>query len=104
MEHAAKYANKNDYKYLGSTLAVSPYQYNDVLEEKLNIVCKKHNLNPIFMDFRPFYSNATKQSKDLNMYRQKYCGCEFSFRESMKQFKRTKNKKFLRELESIIEP
>lgn len=103
LEHAAKYAKENRFEYIGSTLAVSPYQYNDVLEEKLNIVCEDYNLKPVFMDFRPFYSKATKQSRDLDMYRQKYCGCEFSYRESIEQFKRTKNKKFLRELEAITQ-
>lgn len=103
LEHAAKFASENNYKYLASSLAVSPYQYNDLLKNKLDDVCAKYNLNPVFMDFRPYYSAATKRSKELEMYRQKYCGCEFSLQESISQFKRSKNKKYLAELKSIID-
>lgn len=101
LERAAKYACKNNISYLASSLAVSPYQYNDVLEEKLKDICSNYNLRPIFMDFRPFYSDATQLSRDLGMYRQKYCGCEFSFRESYEQFKQKKNNKYLQELDNI---
>lgn len=102
LKSAAKYAIDNSIKYLASTLAVSPYQYLDVLNEKLKEVCGSTNLKPILFDFRPYYSDATKRSKELGMYRQKYCGCEFSLNESMEQFRRSKNKKYLKELESII--
>lgn len=103
LENAAKYAVNNGIEYLASSLAVSPYQYNDLLEQRLNIVCSKFNLKPVFMDFRPYYSNATKKSIELKMYRQKYCGCELSYNESIEQFKRTKNKKYLKQLLSITQ-
>lgn len=102
LKNAAKFAINNNIKYLASTLAVSPYQYLDVLNEKLIEVCNETNLKPVLFDFRPYYSDATKLSKELGMYRQKYCGCKFSLNESMEQFKRSKNKKYLKELESII--
>ena len=85
LEKAAKYAKDNDIKYISSTLAVSPYQYNDILEEKLKQISDKHSLKYVFFDFRPYYSKATKKSIELNMYRQKYCGCEFSLNESIEQ-------------------
>lgn len=91
-------------KYLSSTLAVSPYQYYEELRKRLKIVCDEYDLKPVLMDFRPFYSEATRESKELNMYRQKYCGCAFSYNESMQQFKRTNKHKYIDELKSIIEP
>ena len=101
LENAAKYAKENSIKYISSTLAVSPYQFNDLLKEKLEICAKKYKLNAVFMDFRPYYKNATKRSIEIKMYRQKYCGCQLSFNESKEQFKKTKNKKYLAQLEAI---
>lgn len=96
--NAAQFARNQNINNISSTLAVSPYQLNDSLKICLNIVSDKFNLNPIFMDFRPFYKNAVITSKELNMYRQKYCGCKLSLYESIEQFKRTKNNKYLNEL------
>lgn len=104
LEHAAKFASANKIQYLSSTLAVSPYQYYEELKKRLAVVCKEYNLTPVLMDFRPFYSEATRESKELNMYRQKYCGCAFSYNESMEQFKRSNKDKYIEELKSIIEP
>lgn len=53
------------------------------------------------MDFRPYYQDATAESKKLGMYRQKYCGCELSLNESIEQFKKSKNKKYLKEVLAI---
>ena len=104
LEHAAKFAKAAGVKYLSSTLAVSPYQYYEELKKRLEIVCNEYGLIPVLMDFRPFYSEATRESKELKMYRQKYCGCAFSYKESMEQFKRTNKQKYIDELKSIIEP
>lgn len=100
--HAAKFASANNVKYLSSTLAVSPYQYYEELKKRLEIVCEHYNLKPVLMDFRPFYSEATRESKEQNMYRQKYCGCAFSYNESMEQFKRTNKSKYIEELKAIV--
>ena len=103
LEHAAQYAIDNDFSHLSSTLAVSPYQYFEALKRTLQEVCSAYGLTPVSKDFRPFYREATKVSKELGMYRQKYCGCEFSLRESMAQFKKTGKQKYIDELKSIIE-
>lgn len=97
----AKYAQENKIKFIASSLAVSPWQYNDMLCQKLEKVANEYGLKPIFMDFRPFYKQATKTSIELGMYRQKYCGCRASFNESKAQFERNKNKKYLEQLLAI---
>ena len=33
-------------------------------------------------DFRPYYPEATRESRKLGMYRQNYCGCRFSAAEA----------------------
>lgn len=75
---SARYAAEHGYDLLGTTLSVSPYQYTDLIEEELERACEAYGITPHFVDYSPFYANATKRSRDLGMYRQNYCGCAFS--------------------------
>ena len=94
LEKSAKYAKDNGFTHLSTSLAVSPYQQTENIKQTLTDVCKKYNLVPVFVDFRPFYKDATKRSIELGMYRQKYCGCEYSLEERKAQVKKKElNKK-----------
>lgn len=77
-EEAASYAKTQGFEGLSTTLTVSPYQFIEVIREELEAACNAHSLEPLFKDFRPFYPEASKQSRDLGMYRQNYCGCHYS--------------------------
>lgn len=78
LEEAAAYAAANGFEGLATTLAVSPYQFTEVIEQELESVCADYRLVPVFQDFRPYYQQATQRSRDLGMYRQNYCGCVYS--------------------------
>lgn len=101
LDKSAQYAIKNNILYLASSLAVSPWQYNDSLSNVLKEIANHYNLKPVFMDFRPYYKQATKKSIELDMYRQKYCGCRASFNESKAQFEQSKKWKYLEQLKAI---
>lgn len=106
LERSANYAVKNNFNYISTTLSVSPYQYNNEIKKQLIAVAKQYKLNAVFIDFRPYYRDATKKSIGLNMYRQKYCGCKFSLQESIKQQKiklQTKKKKALKQQQIELE-
>ncbi len=75
---AAHYAKDKGYDALSTTLAVSPYQFSDIIHEELEYVCHEVGIQCHFFDYRPFYQQATQISRDLGMYRQNYCGCRFS--------------------------
>ena len=45
-------------------------------------IAHAHGLTPVWRDFRPFYPEATKESRELGMYRQNYCGCRYSAAEA----------------------
>ncbi len=68
--------------HVSTTLAVSPYQLFDDCGELLAGIAKAHGLTPVWEDFRPFYPEATRESRELGMYRQNYCGCRFSAAEA----------------------
>ena len=81
LEEAAKVAHEGGFDALTTTLAVSPYQFTEVIHEELIRASEQADVKPLFQDFRPYYDEATRISRELNMYRQNYCGCRFSVQE-----------------------
>jgi hypothetical protein len=75
LEAAARYAAENGFEALSTTLAVSPYQFTEVIHGELESVAAAYGLAAIFEDFRPYYPEATRRSRALGMYRQNFCGC-----------------------------
>ena len=43
--------------------------------------CEQAGITAHFEDYRPYYDEATRISRELGMYRQNYCGCRFSIAE-----------------------
>lgn len=81
-EEAAAFAREHGFAALGTTLSVSPYQHQDVIEEELERACAKAGIACAFEDYSPHYRAATVRSRALGMYRQNYCGCRFSDEEA----------------------
>ena len=77
-EQSAAFGAENGFEALGTTLSVSPYQYTDVIREELERACEREGIRARFEDYRPFYNEATRRSREGGMYRQNYCGCRFS--------------------------
>ncbi len=77
-EEAARYAREHGFAALGTTLSVSPYQYTRIIREELERACSREGIEAHFADYRPFYDEATRRSREGGMYRQNYCGCRFS--------------------------
>lgn len=83
LEELAAWAFENNFEGIGTTLTVSPYQFTQAIEDTLYEVAKPFpSLQVVFSDYRPFYPQATKRSRDLEMYRQNYCGCHYSEKEA----------------------
>ena len=81
LEESAALAARDGYDALTTTLAVSPYQFTDVIREELERACTQAHVGYYFEDYRPYYDEATRISRELGMYRQNYCGCAFSIKE-----------------------
>ena len=82
LEEACRVARERGFEHVSTTLAVSPYQLFDACGEILRAAAARHGLTPVWRDFRPFYPEATRESRELGMYRQNYCGCRFSAAET----------------------
>lgn len=81
-EASARHAAEAGFDALGTTLSVSPYQYTDLIRDELERACAKAGVRAFFEDYRPFYDEATRRSREAGMYRQNFCGCRFSDEEA----------------------
>ena len=86
LEETAKYASENNYDYFTTTLSISPHKDSQILNRLGKFLSEKYKVNYLFSDFKK--KNGFKRSVELtdkfNMYRQDYCGCEFSRGEDWK--------------------
>lgn len=82
LSEACRVAQEHGFEHVSTTLAVSPYQLHDTCDELLVAIAESRGLTPVVRDFRPYYPKATKESRELGMYRQNYCGCRFSAAEA----------------------
>ncbi len=80
LEKTAVTAKALGFEFFGSTLSVSPYKnaiwLNDIGESLEN----KYSVSFLISDFKKKdgYKKSIELSKQLNLYRQNYCGCIFS--------------------------
>lgn len=78
LEETARAAAERGFDGIGTTLSVSPYQYTQVIREEVERAAARAGVAPVFEDFRPYYDEATRESRELGMYRQNFCGCRIS--------------------------
>ncbi|HIU06028.1 MAG TPA: epoxyqueuosine reductase QueH [Candidatus Onthoplasma faecigallinarum] len=80
MDRAFKYAKENNFDLVTTTLSISPHkdaQFINVTGESLS---QKYEIKYLHADFKKEngYLRSTLICKDKEIYRQNYCGCEFS--------------------------
>ena len=80
LEETVEFAQKNNFNEFSTTLSVNRFKdtefinkYGKSLANKYKIKYKKFDI-----DFNKAYGLGLKLSKKYNLYRQKYCGCEYS--------------------------
>jgi predicted adenine nucleotide alpha hydrolase (AANH) superfamily ATPase len=85
LEKTAEQAQKEGFDAFSTTLLISPYQDFEQLTITGNALAEKYNVEFHLKDFRPHFREAMNLSKELGLYRQKYCGCIFSREERKKR-------------------
>lgn len=78
LERAAQIARKGKFDYFSTTLLVSPMQKHELLRELGENLGEKYGVPFLYQDFRPGFKETVQRSRDLNLYRQQYCGCLYS--------------------------
>jgi predicted adenine nucleotide alpha hydrolase (AANH) superfamily ATPase len=78
LEEAARRARGLGMDAFSTTLLVSPYQRFDLIVKKGREFEEKYDVEFLAEDFRPGWNEGRKLSKEIGLYRQKYCGCVYS--------------------------
>lgn len=82
LEKTAEYyvSHRENFDYFATTLTVSPHKNADKLNEIGFELANKYSLNWLMSDFkkREGYKRSIELSRIYSLYRQDYCGCEFS--------------------------
>lgn len=78
LDAAAGFAKKNKYDCFSTTLLLSPYQKHDIIKSAGEEAAGKHGIDFYYSDFRPFYAESVRISREMGLYRQRYCGCYIS--------------------------
>ena len=87
LEEAAKIAKDAGFDYFTTTLSISPLKNADKLNEIGTKLAYKYGVQYLQSDFKKKngYKRSIELSSEYGLYRQDYCGCEYSFRDRQKQ-------------------
>lgn len=89
LRETASLASKQDFKFFSTTLLTSPYKDKDVINRFAKDLSDQFKISFIFEDFNlpNLYRLSQELAKDLGIYRQKFCGCEFSLNQKASKTK-----------------
>lgn len=82
LSEAGKVAKEGGYDYFTTTLSISPLKNAQKLNEIGTQMGEKYGVKYLPSDFKKKngYKRSIELSKEYGLYRQDYCGCEFSIR------------------------
>lgn len=80
----AELASEKNFDFFTTTLTVSPYKNAMILNELGLEIARSYNVSYLTSDFKKKegYKRSVELSKVYKLYRQDYCGCEFSMRDA----------------------
>lgn len=84
LKKTAQLAKEKNFDYFTTTLSVSPYKDSQKLNKIGEVLAKEHNINYLYSDFKKKdgYKRSNELAKMYKLYRQNYCGCEYSLKEA----------------------
>ena len=82
LREAARVAKEGNFDYFTTTLSISPLKNAEKLNEIGIRLGEEYDVPYLISDFkkRDGYKRSTQISREYGLYRQDYCGCEFSIR------------------------
>lgn len=89
LKETARVAEELGFKYFTTSLSLSPHKNANWINEIGSSLDKEYNTNFLYCDFkkREGYKRSIELSKEYDLYRQDYCGCVYSKRDSLKRKK-----------------
>jgi predicted adenine nucleotide alpha hydrolase (AANH) superfamily ATPase len=82
LEKTALTARNNDFDYFSTTLTVSPHKNTLAINKIGRELGEKFKVNFLEKDFKKQdgFKKSVLLARELNLYQQKYCGCEYSYK------------------------
>ena len=92
LAEAARQAAAGGFDYFTTTLSISPMKNAKKLNEIGVRLGREYGVEYLVSDFKKKngYKRSIELSKEYGLYRQDYCGCEFSMRERREEQKKLK--------------
>ena len=90
IEDALRYASENGYEYVCTVLSVSRFKNSQAINKIGSSLVKKYpNVKYLYADFKKDKGTekGIKLAAEASLYRQQYCGCEYSMRRLEKETK-----------------
>ena len=81
LRHTAEQARRGLFDAFTTTLLYSRYQKHDLIRATAEDAAREFNIPFYYRDFRTGWEEGVRLSKDMGLYRQKYCGCIYSEKE-----------------------
>jgi len=78
LEATARKAAEKEFEAFSTTLLISPYQDLEAIRRIGEDAAARHDLAFQFADLRARHPESRERARDLDLYRQRYCGCLFS--------------------------
>ena len=81
LDATARLAKKSQMDGFTSTLLYSKRQNHELICQMGEEIGRRHEIPFVYRDFRQGWQEGVQESRELNLYRQEYCGCIFSEQE-----------------------
>lgn len=80
LEKTAQIAKESDFKFFTTTLTMSPHKDAKAISKIGKKLEEKYQIKFLDQDFKKQdgFKKSSQLSRELGLYRQNYCGCEFS--------------------------
>jgi len=83
LRETAKLAREKNFDFFGTTLTVSPYKDVEAIKKLASDLEVRNGVKFLTEDFQAEdgYHKSQALAKELGLYRQKFCGCEYSMKQ-----------------------
>ncbi len=85
MERTAVLAAAQGFAAFTTSLLYSVYQHHESIRAEAEVAAVRCGANFLYRDFRPWWKEGIALSRELGLYRQKWCGCILSRKEALAQ-------------------
>ena len=93
MERTARLAREMGFEAFTTSLLYSRYQHHETIMDEAERAFGLYGTPFLYRDFRPWWWEGIAMSRELGIYRQKWCGCILSMKEALRQQKEAAERK-----------